>query len=517
MSRLRSIAAAIRALKGKHTHFASAHESRQTGACLNQLEQSQVYFSLPYVKELRSATLSRVLTFAVAVLLDCISIQFGTLLGVLAYVQLRHFNWEHSYVSVLEFSLEYVLIFVFFSYKRELYKHAHSLLEIRETAEILRVNTLCLALVALSIYLHRLMVPRLMLLFCWAITTILLLMQKHLTRQLIVQWKSRHVQRRNVVIIGSDKDARRIFSILTKSPDLGLCPVAFLDENETDANQVIFSHDYHFRHSAPVLAEPLSDDLLRRLKVAEIYVSQTTVSDARLSDLIAFAKLHTVPISFIGNKGVADATHPADVRFLDGLHISTHMVSERPDLLYIGAKRVFDVLVALILLLFTAPIWAIIAIWIRLSSPGPVFFRQQRVAKEGRPFGIYKFRSMYVTAPKYGTSPDQAFDPRVTPAGRFLRKSSLDELPQLLNVLMGDMSLVGPRPEMPFIVRDYTPVEHQRLLVPQGMTGFWQLSADRKFAIHERLEYDLYYLEQKGFFFDLAILVHTAFFAMKGI
>ena len=168
-------------------------------------------------------------------------------------------------------------------------------------------------------------------------------------------------------------------------------------------------------------------------------------------------------------------------------------------------------------MLFTAPIWAIVAIWIKLSSPGPVFFRQQRVSKEGVPFGILKFRSMYTTAPKYGTSPDQSFDPRVTSAGRFLRKSSIDELPQLLNVLMGDMSLVGPRPEMPFIVRGYTPVEHQRLLVPQGMTGFWQLSADRKFAIHERLEYDLYYLEQKGFFFDLAILVHTAFFAMKGI
>ncbi len=79
------------------------------------------------------------------------------------------------------------------------------------------------------------------------------------------------------------------------------------------------------------------------------------------------------------------------------------------------------------------------------------------------------------------------------------------------------MSLVGPRPKMPFIVQDYTAVEHQRLLVPQGMTGFWQLSADRRFAIHERLEYDLCSLEQKGFFFDLAILVHTAFFAMKGI
>ena len=488
-----------------------------TGGILNQLEQSEIYFSLPYVKELPSATISRVLTFAFAVLLDCMSIQLGSVLGVLAYLQVRHYNFQHSYFSVLEFSLEYVLIFVFFAYKRDLYKHAHSLLEIRETAEILRVNVLCLALMALSIYLHKLTVPRLMLLACWVLTTLLLLVEKHLTRQLIVQWKSRHIRRKNVVIIGSDKDARRIFSILTKSPDLGLSPVAFVAEGEQEENQVIFSHDYHFRNSAPVLVEPLSAELLRRLKVNEIYVSQATVSDQRLSELIAFAKLHSMPISFIGTKGVADSRQPADVRFLDGLHISTMMVSEHRDLVYLAAKRVFDVVIASILLLMTAPIWAIVAIWIKMSSPGPVFFRQQRIAKEGVPFGILKFRSMYVTAPRYGTSPDASSDPRVTSAGRFLRKTSLDELPQLINVLMGDMSLVGPRPEMPFIVQGYSPVEHQRLLVPQGMTGFWQLSADRKFAIHERLEYDLYYLEKKGFFFDLAILVHTAFFAMKGI
>ena len=126
----------------------------------------------------------------------------------------------------------------------------------------------------LSIYLHRLTVPRLMLLACWILTTLLLLVEKHLTRQLIVQWKSRHVRRKNVVIIGSDKDARRIFSILTKSPDLGLSPVAFLAEGEQEQNQVIFSHDYHFRTSAPVLGEPLSEELLRRLKVNELYVSQ---------------------------------------------------------------------------------------------------------------------------------------------------------------------------------------------------------------------------------------------------
>jgi lipopolysaccharide/colanic/teichoic acid biosynthesis glycosyltransferase len=98
-----------------------------------------------------------------------------------------------------------------------------------------------------------------------------------------------------------------------------------------------------------------------------------------------------------------------------------------------------------------------------------------------------------------------------------MRKTSLDELPQLWNVICGDMSLVGPRPEMPYIVEGYAALESMRLSVPQGLTGIWQLSADRRYAIHESIEYDLYYVENRGFFIDLAILAHTVLFAMKGI
>jgi lipopolysaccharide/colanic/teichoic acid biosynthesis glycosyltransferase len=124
---------------------------------------------------------------------------------------------------------------------------------------------------------------------------------------------------------------------------------------------------------------------------------------------------------------------------------------------------------------------------------------------------------MHSGAPAYAVSPKGQTDPRVTPIGRFLRRSSLDELPQLINVFKGEMSLVGPRPEMPFIARKHSAVHRQRLEVLPGITGLWQLSADRAFHIHENIQYDLYYIRHRSFLMDFAILLHTAVFAMRGV
>jgi len=159
----------------------------------------------------------------------------------------------------------------------------------------------------------------------------------------------------------------------------------------------------------------------------------------------------------------------------------------------------------------------VLALIIRLDSRGPVLFRQERVGHGGRRFRMYKFRTMQTAASPYDYSPLSADDPRITRAGRFLRRTSLDELPQLLNVVQGSMSLVGPRPEMPFIVEQYTPAQRQRLQVKPGITGLWQLSGDRAFLIHENIEYDLYYIRHCNFFMDMAILLHTSVFAMRGI
>ena len=124
---------------------------------------------------------------------------------------------------------------------------------------------------------------------------------------------------------------------------------------------------------------------------------------------------------------------------------------------------------------------------------------------------------MRAGACQYEYSPSVPSDPRITRVGRFLRRTSLDELPQLLNVLQGSMSLVGPRPEMPFIVQQYTERQEQRLQLKPGLTGLWQLSGDRAFRIHENIEYDLYYIQHRNLFMDVAILLHTVIFAMRGV
>jgi exopolysaccharide biosynthesis polyprenyl glycosylphosphotransferase len=184
-------------------------------------------------------------------------------------------------------------------------------------------------------------------------------------------------------------------------------------------------------------------------------------------------------------------------------------------LFYQFTKRVFDETAALILLLLTAPLWVLIAVAIRLDSPGPVFFVQDRVGRHGKWFRLYKFRTMYAHAPRYAVTVRREGDARVTPVGRWLRRTSLDELPQLLNVLKGEMSLVGPRPEMPFMVRRNTLAYRRRLQVLPGITGLWQAIA-RNEPLEESLRYDLYYIRHRSFFFDLAILARTAVSVLGG-
>ncbi|WP_410429642.1 sugar transferase [Metabacillus litoralis] len=189
--------------------------------------------------------------------------------------------------------------------------------------------------------------------------------------------------------------------------------------------------------------------------------------------------------------------------------------------LYNISKRTLDISGALVGLIILSIILLVVALLIKLEDPkGPIFFSQRRVGKDGKEFKMYKFRSMVTDAEakleellKYNEVEGAMFkmkdDPRVTKIGRFIRKTSIDELPQLFNVLKGDMSLVGPRPPLPREVEEYTSYHMQRLLVKPGCTGVWQSSARNSVGFEEMVEMDLYYIRNRSFIFDLKIIFKT--------
>lgn len=179
-------------------------------------------------------------------------------------------------------------------------------------------------------------------------------------------------------------------------------------------------------------------------------------------------------------------------------------------------KRCTDVAVGLILLVFAAPIIAGCAVAVRLDSRGPAFFLQRRVGRAGKHFTIYKLRSMTVEAPSYSYKV-AINDPRITRVGRWLRRSGLDELPQLWNVLRGDMSLIGPRPELPFIVDQYQNGERRRHEIRPGITGWWQIHHRNEVPMHLNLDYDFYYLENMSLRLDLMIASRTIKIILAGL
>jgi lipopolysaccharide/colanic/teichoic acid biosynthesis glycosyltransferase len=214
--------------------------------------------------------------------------------------------------------------------------------------------------------------------------------------------------------------------------------------------------------------------------------------------------------------------------------ISSLAATEQRTVVGTVASRVLDVTVAGIVLVVLTPVIAVTAIAVRLSSPGPVLFRQRRLGRGMRPFTVLKFRTMRADADSklhreyvrslINTDPEPneqgdlyklVVDPRVTKVGRFLRSWSIDEVPQLINVLRGEMSLVGPRPVIEYEVEQYPDWYLQRFAVKPGMTGLWQVSGRNERTYEEMIRFDVEYAESRSLWLDLRILARTALVVMR--
>ena len=346
------------------------------------------------------------------------------------------------------------------------------------------------------------------------IDLVLLLGWRVLTR-LLFRLGDMPVARRRVLVVGSGKVGQRIGDMLMQYRWTGLDFAGYLDDDSPEQDNEL-----------PILGKVDEvRQLVEAMAIDDVVIALPQRAYGKVNELVL--SLHDVPVNM---RVVPDyfslALYRATVEDFGGVPMINLRDPALNDVQRM-IKRLFDLIVCSFLVLLLSPLLTFIAMLIKLDSPGPIIFRQQRVGENGRLFGMFKFRSMVVGAEKLQDKVTQVTadgkiihkqvnDPRITRVGRILRRTSLDEFPQLFNVLKGEMSLVGPRPELPWLVGQYELWQHKRLSVPQGMTGWWQVNGRSDRLMHLHTEDDIYYIQNYSLWMDIYILLKTPWVVVRG-
>ena len=336
-----------------------------------------------------------------------------------------------------------------------------------------------------------------------------------LLMRLLFRWDYfRSATNRKMLIVGGGEIAHDLYVNIKENQAWNVDIVGFLSDGVTEC----------FSHSEKVLGG-LEDirKVIEFYKIDDVVLALSLSAQERINNLVF--ELHELPVKvWVIPNYFTLALYKAEVVDYAGmlmLDLRAPALSENQRLV----KRVFDIMVTIISLPFTLSIMGLVAIAILLDSPGAVIFKQQRVGENGRLFTMYKFRTMVKDAEELRHSVERTDengnvihkiqnDPRLTRTGKFLRKTSLDELPQLFNVLKGDMSLIGPRPELPYLVKQYQAWQRKRFAVPQGITGWWQVNGRSDRPMHLHTEDDLFYIHNYSMWLDLQILLKTVWVAL---
>lgn len=323
-----------------------------------------------------------------------------------------------------------------------------------------------------------------------------------------------------VLLVGTVVKLKELLTSITNSPALGYKPLGIVVRNQEE-----YLHRERFVTNGQVLpmlgSFSMLPDILMRVAPHEVLVALDNPEHEELLQMASDCTERNVQMKILPDLYEIFSGQARTMQIY-----GTPLIEVSPELLKPWeevAKRALDIVVSIVVLIVGLPAWLLIAVLVKLDSVGPVFFSQERVGKGSQPFIMYKFRSMTTDAEKNGPQWAKVNDPRVTRLGRFLRKSHIDEVPQFWNVLLGDMSLVGPRPERPFYVEKFSreiPYYPRRLKVRPGITGWYQIKyrayTETLEEVRNRLRYDFFYIENMSFKLDLEILIRTVIRVFKG-
>jgi exopolysaccharide biosynthesis polyprenyl glycosylphosphotransferase len=346
---------------------------------------------------------------------------------------------------------------------------------------------------------------RLLFVLVWTFSVAGLVTWRWLARLALSYLRQHGVGQARVLVLGGGTNAQRLIHSVERNPALGYVIAGYVADEPclTDC-------DWLGRPNAV-------DAVIERHQIGEVIIAGQSLDHPQIMGLLGICRQRGVALKLLPDTYELALTQVA-LEQVDG-HPLVCLTEQRLSTTD-RIKWLLDVLVAGAALVVLAPLCLLIALLIRLDSPGPAVFRQTRVGRHGRLFTFYKFRSMHVGAEKLledlrqhnevdGPIFKMRNDPRVTRVGRWLRRTSLDELPQLINVLKGDMSLVGPRPAVPDEVAKYAEWQRARLAVIPGITGLWQVSGRSQLTFDEMVRLDLEYMERRSLVLDLMILLRT--------
>jgi len=374
-----------------------------------------------------------------------------------------------------------------------------------ETRDLLAANTLFLGLLLVGFWLvmdRQPQTPRMT--TFWLLNLCGLVLSRVMIRSLLQHAGQWRCTRRVALIVGTGPVARRLAQRLQRTPEYGIVLHGFLAESEGEVGRV---------YDGVAVLGILSDvAAMAAVGIDVVLLCLPAHLEPRAEKLLHELRNSTVDVKLVPSIAATD-TLGLEAYMFEGFPMIT-LQGARVEGWHQAGKRAVDVVGSLLGLLITSPLLVVIAVLVKTTSPGPVLYRQVRMSLAGQPFVMLKFRTMHEQAERH-TGPIWAVpeDPRVTRIGRLLRKTSLDELPQLWNVLKGEMSLVGPRPERPTLIETFRlayPAYMLRLKVKAGMTGWAQINGWRgNTCLRHRIAHDLYYIQHWSLWFDLKIIWQT--------
>lgn len=386
-----------------------------------------------------------------------------------------------------------------------------------EFAPLLLAVSTGMLLVTLYIFFSRsFFFSRLVLIYAWILAIFFVLTLRYIIRTIQRYLYRYSIGVHRIALIGTGDVAQNIIMEIQNNKRLGYQLIGIIIKDTSQKPQA--KKIYKVLGTLSQLDKIIKENR----PIDEIILANSAISEADTLKLIEYTKDKKIIFKHVPGLFEVHSTN-ISVSTLSGLPI---LEFRRTPLDGWGAivKRIIDLLGATVALLIFSPLFLIIPILIKLDSRGPVFFKQKRLSPDG-PFIFYKFRTMYAGAEKehekyvkkFGIMFKLKNDPRMTRFGKFLRRTSWDELPQFFNVLRGDMSLVGPRPPMPEEVRYYTKWQRKRLDLKPGMTGLWQVSGRSQVLFDQWVKLDLYYIENWSLALDLQIILKTFWIIIRGI